>query len=405
MKQQARALLLAAVSVLAACQDATTPLQPAADHPQALIGLPGIGLPGIPQLGVSRYIVVFRNDVADPLGLSRVLVATHGGRLLHTYQRALKGFAAFLPNVAVATLRLNPLVAYVESDRTVRTSDTQTMDASGDPWGLDRIDQQAKPLSGTYTYTSSGAGVHAYIIDTGIWTLHPDFGGRADNVYDALTFGLIVIGLDCNGHGTHVAGTVGGATYGVAKEVQLHGVRVLGCAGVGFDSDVIAGVDWVAANHESPAVANMSLGGDFSRALNDAVTELSNTGVFMAVAAGNDDADACGASPASAAGAFTVAASDRTDAKSSFSNWGTCVEAYAPGSAVRSAWLLGATMTFSGTSMASPHVAGTAALYKATFGDAPSGTVAAWITSNATTGVITGNPGGTPNRLLYKSDL
>jgi subtilisin family serine protease len=174
---------------------------------------------------------------------------------------------------------------------------------------------------------------------------------------------------------------------------------------VGFDSDVIAGVDWVAANHESPAVANMSLGGDFSRALNDAVTALSNAGVFIAVAAGNDDEDACGASPASAAAAFTVAASERGDAKSSFSNWGTCVDAYAPGATVKSAWLLGAAMTFSGTSMASPHVAGTAALYKATFGDAPSSTVADWITSNATAGVITGNPDGTPNLLLYKSDL
>jgi subtilisin family serine protease len=405
MKQQARAVLLAAVSILAACQDASTPLQPAPDQPRALIGLPGIGLPGIPQLGASRYIVVFRNDVADPLGLSRVLVARLGGRLLHTYQRALKGFAAVLPDLAVATLRLNPLVAYVESDKVVRTSDTQSMDQSGDPWGLDRIDQQAEPLSGTYSYTSAGAGVHAYIIDTGIWTLHPDFGGRADNVYDALTLGLIVIGLDCNGHGTHVAGTVGGATYGVAKEVQLHGVRVLGCAGTGFNSDVLAGVDWVAANHERPAVANMSLGGDFSRALNDAVTALSNAGVFIAVAAGNDDEDACGASPASAAAAFTVAASERGDAKSSFSNWGTCVDAYAPGATVKSAWLLGAAMTFSGTSMASPHVAGTAALYKATFGDAPSSTVADWITSNATAGVITGNPDGTPNLLLYKSDL
>src|SRR5207249_2618102 len=174
---------------------------------------------------------------------------------------ALKGFAATLPDAAVPLLRLEPLVAYVEPDQTIRADGTEAMDANGDPWGLDRIDQQALPLSGTYTYTSDGAGVQAYIIDTGIWTLHPDFGGRADNVYDALTLDLVAIGEDCNGHGTHVAGTVGGATYGVAKGVSLHGVRVLGCAGVGFTSDVIAGVDWVTANHQSPAVANMSLGG------------------------------------------------------------------------------------------------------------------------------------------------
>src|SRR5437667_251538 len=258
---------------------------------------------------------------------------------------------------------------------------------------------------GAYTYTSDGAGVQAYIIDTGIWTLHPDFGGRADNVYDALTLDLVAIGEDCNGHGTHVAGTVGGATYGVAKGVSLHGVRVLGCAGVGFTSDVIAGVDWVTANHQSPAVANMSLGGGSSTALNTAVTNLWNSGVFLAVAAGNDDADACNASPAGASGVFTVAASERTDAKASYSNWGTCVEAYAPGSAIKSDWLLGLTMTLSGTSMATPHVTGTAALYKAAFGDAPSAAVSDWIIGNATTGVITGNPGGTPNLLLYKGDL
>src|SRR3989454_1354765 len=194
------------------------------------------------------------------------------------------------------------------------------MDANGDPWGLDRIDQQALPLSGTYTYTSDGAGVQAYIIDTGIWTLHPDFGGRADNVYDALTLDLVAIGEDCNGHGTHVAGTVGGATYGVAKGVSLHGVRVLGCAGVGFTSDVIAGVDWGAANHQSPAVANMSLGGGGSAALNTAVTNLANSGAFLAWAAGNDNADACNSSPAGASDVFTVAASEKTDAKASYSD-------------------------------------------------------------------------------------
>jgi len=281
------------------------------------------------------------------------------------------------------------------------------MDANGDPWGLDRIDQQALPLSLSYSYTSTGTGVHAYIIDTGIWTLHPDFGDRADNVYDALTLNLLggVTAQDCNGHGTHVAGTIGGATYGVAKGVFLHGVRVLSCAGVGLTSQIIAGLDWVRANHANPAVANMSLGGGFSQALNDATTNLWNAGVFVAVAAGNDDVDACTASPASASGAFTAAASTKTDAKASFSNWGSCVEAYAPGSGIVSDYLAGTTMSLSGTSMASPHFAGVAALYKATFGDASSATVSNWIISNATAGVITGNPSGTPNRLLNKQTL
>ncbi|MGH7607846.1 MAG: S8 family peptidase, partial [Gemmatimonadales bacterium] len=311
---------------------------------------------------------------------------------------------------AAQALARNPLVAYVEPDQVYRVDATQTMNANGDPWGLDRIDQRAVPLSRTYTYTATGSGVHAYIIDTGIWTLHPDFGGRADNVYDAfglssLFGGFGVTGIDCNGHGTHVAGTVGGATYGVAKGVSLHGVRVLSCAGVGLTSQIIAGIDWVRQNHVKPAVANMSLGGGLSTALNTATTNLSNAGVFVAVAAGNENADACRVSPASAVGVFTTASSTKTDAKSSFSNWGGCVEGYAPGSAIVSDFLLGATMSLSGTSMASPHVAGVAALFKAVNGDQSSATVSNWIITNSTGGVITGNPAGTPNRLLFKGTL
>src|SRR5438094_105484 len=234
-----------------------------------------------------------------------------------------------------------------------------------------------------------------------VWVPHARFGGRPDDVYHALG----VTGEDCNGHGTHVAGTIGAATYGVAKAVSLHGVRVLNCAGIGLNSDVIAGVDWVTANHASPAVANMSLGGGKSAALDQAVTSLWNSGVFLAVAAGNDNADACNASPAGASGVFTVAASEKTDAKASYSNWGTCVEAYGPGSAIKSTYLAGVTMTLSGTSMATPHVTGVAALYKAANGDQPSATVASWIINNATTGAITGNPSGTPNRLLFKATL
>src|SRR5438874_10752584 len=354
-----------------------------------------------PEVVPGQYIVVFSDRVADPASVATALVRGLGGTMLHVYTSAIKGFAARLPASAAETLRQNPLVASVEPDQVMRADATQTMDANGDPWGLDRIDQSALPLSGTYSYTATAGGVHAYIIDTGLWTLHPEFGGRADDVYDALG----ITGQDCNGHGTHVAGTVGAATYGVAKGVSLHGVRVLSCAGIGLNSDVIAGVDWVTANHVSPAVANMSLGGGKSSALDQAVTSLWNSGVFLAVAAGNDNADACGSSPAGATGVFTVAASEKTDAKASYSNWGTCVEAYGPGSSIKSTYILGTTMTLSGTSMATPHVTGVAALYKATFGDATSATVSNWIINNATMGVITGNPSGTPNRLLFKTTL
>src|SRR5256885_526391 len=391
MQPHARAVAVTILAVLAACRATSNPAQPA-DSPERAAS--GSTVPG-------QYVVVFHDNVADPAALARQLVTTAGGSLLHVYTSAIKGFAARLSPAAVDVLRLNPAVAFVEADQVMSADATQSMDANGDPWGLDRIDQGALPLSGTYTYTSSGAGVNAYIIDTGIWTLHAEFGGRADNVFDAYH----ATGEDCNGHGTHVSGTIGGATYGVAKSVSLHGVRVLSCAGIGLTSQIIAGIDWVRQNHASPAVANMSLGGGLSQALNDATTNLWNAGVFVAVAAGNDNGDACQASPASASGAFTVAASEKTDAKASYSNWGTCVEAYAPGSAIKSDWLLGLTMTLSGTSMATPHVTGTAALYKATFGDAPSTALSDWIIGNATPGVITGNPGGTPNLLLYKSGL
>jgi len=373
--------------IAAACRDATRPEQPvAAAQPSPVPG---------------EYIVVFQPSVTNPAALAAQLVRANGGTLRYTYTSALKGFAATLPAAAAQTLARNPLVAYVEQDQTYSVDVTQSMDANGDPWGLDRVDQQSGPLSRTYTYTTTGAGVHAYIIDTGIWDLHPDFGGRANNVYDA--FGAT--GTDCHGHGTHVAGTIGGATYGLAKGVSLHGVRVLSCGGLGLTSQIIAGIDWVRQNAVKPAVANMSLGGGLSTALNDATTNLWNSGVFVAVAAGNDNVDACTASPASATGAFTAAASEKTDAKASYSNWGTCVEAYAPGSAIVSDFLANTTMSLSGTSMASPHFAGVAVLYKATFGDQPSATVSNWIVTNATNGVITGNPAGTPNKLLYKGTL
>jgi subtilisin family serine protease len=390
MNWKAMAVGVSIVGALA-CRDATRPGEQVSAGQSGSATVPG------------EYIVVFQPSVADPAGLAAQLLRIHGGTLRFTYTSALKGFAAALPPAAAQALAANPLVAYVEPDQVYGIDVTQSMDANGDPWGLDRVDQQALPLSRTYTYTATGAGVHAYIIDTGIWTMHSDFGGRANNVYDA--FGSGGTGEDCHGHGTHVAGTIGGTTYGLAKGASLHGVRVLSCAGLGLTSQIIAGIDWVRQNAVRPAVANMSLGGGLSTALNDATTNLWNSGVFVAVAAGNDNVDACTASPASATGAFTAASSTKTDAKSSFSNWGSCVEAYAPGSAIVSDFLAGTTMSLSGTSMASPHFAGVAVLYKATFGDAPSATVSNWIVTNSTTGVITGNPGGTPNRLLFKSNL
>src|SRR2546425_98465 len=271
------------------------------------------------------------------------------------------------------------------------------MDANGDPWGLDRADQRALPLDGTYTYSATGAGVHVYLIDTGIWTSHLEFEGRADNVYDVAGLG----GMDCNGHGTAVAGVVGAATYGVAKGVFLHGVRVyFDCGSVVFLSDLVAGVDWVTAHHASPAVANMSASLDPSSALTTAVHNLWNSGVFVVTTAANHNGDAC-LEAGGASGAFTVAASTKTDAKAAFSDWGPCVKLYAPGENIKSTWLRGLTMTLSGTSLAAPHVAGVAALYKAAFGDAPSDVVAARILNNATAGVITGNPPGTPNQLVF----
>ena len=386
--------------VMAACAEPTSvpsPAAPVSPLDEAPVYARGEGGGPIPD----QYIVVFNDDVADPAALARQLAAAHGTSPRYVYQYAIKGFAARLSAAAAVALERHPLVADVEQDQVMYAIATQYMDGNGDPWGLDRINQRYLPLDGQYTYTYTGSGVRAYIIDTGIDAGHAQFEGRASNVYDA--FGGN--GNDCNGHGTHVAGTVGGKTYGVAKKAYLRGVRVLDCNGSGSTSGIIAAVDWIRNNRINPAVANMSLGGGYSGSLNTAVNNLSSSGVFVAVAAGNSNADACNYSPASASSAFTTAASTKTDYKASYSNYGSCVDAYAPGSSIKSAWIGSGTTetrTISGTSMASPHVAGVSALIKHRYGDISSSSVTSYIINAATTGVIQGNPSGTPNRLLYK---
>ncbi len=348
------------------------------------------------QAIAGQYVVTLRAG-QDPATVARALAVVPR----FVYDTVLNGFAARLTAGQLRALRQNPNVVRIEQDAVFHAITTQYMDSNGDPWGLDRIDERSRPLSGSYTYNRAGSGVRAYVIDTGIYTSHTDFGGRASAVYDA--FGGN--GQDCNGHGTHVAGTIGGSKYGVAKSSYLRAVRVLDCDGSGATSGIIAGIDWVAKNSIHPAVANMSLGGGYSSSLNSATTNLINSGVFTAVAAGNSNADACNYSPASASGTLTVAASDRSDVRASFSNYGGCVDVYGPGVAIKSDWLNGGTNTISGTSMASPHAAGVGVLYKSTYGDAASSTIVSWIVNNATTNVISSNPSGTPNRLLYKSSL
>ncbi len=341
-----------------------------------------------------KYIVV-ADEGRDPAAVARWQNARDREVL-----PLVNGFAATLDAAQVKELRGSARVDYVEADRVVTADVTQNMDANGDPWGLDRIDQRNLPLSRTYTYTGTGAGVTAYVIDTGINYSHPQFGGRASLAYDALGG----TGADCHGHGTHVAGTIGGSTYGVAKAVTLKAVRVLGCTGSGSTSGIISALNWIAANHPARSVANMSLGGGRSTALNSATNNLANSGVFIAVAAGNENQNACNVSPASAANAYTTAASDRSDRKASFSNYGSCVDGWAPGVSIKSAWLGTGTNTISGTSMATPHVAGVAALVKGA-GEQSSTAVTNWLNANATPNKIVGNPSGTPNRLLYRGTL
>ncbi|WP_443062647.1 S8 family serine peptidase [Streptomyces sp. NBC_00390] len=320
----------------------------------------------------------------------------------HTYRNALKGFSTSMSAAKARALAADPRVAYVEQNATVRISETQT----NATWGIDRIDQRNLPLSKTYTYNTPASNVNAYIIDTGIRTSHSEFGGRASVGTDTVGGGHN--GQDCQGHGTHVAGTVGGRTYGVAKGVNLIAVRVLDCNGSGTNAGVIAGVDWVTANAKKPAVANMSLGGSANTALDNAVKKSIASGVSYAIAAGNGNilgwpVNACNYSPARVPEAITVGATDNTDRRASFSNYGTCLDLFAPGVSITSAWKDNdtATNTISGTSMATPHTAGVAALYLAAHPAATPAQVRDALVNNATSGKVVDPRTGSPNKLLH----
>ena len=385
--------LVLPVVLLAACSDRPAPLAPSTPllERSAQITTP------IGDVIPDQYIVVFKSGIARSSDGTATFARAVAAKVERRYDAALRGVALNLSPRELAAMRANPTVAYVEPDRRVALTATQP----GAPWGLDRIDQHALPLSTTYAYNADGTGVTVYIIDSGINLTHTEFTGRVFTGFDGITSGGTA--SDCDGHGSHVSGTVGGSTYGVAKNVTLVAVRVLDCAGHGTVSGVIAGLNWMTANRVLPAVANMSLGGGFSSAFNTAVANSIAAGITIVVAAGNSAGDACLESPSSAPAAITVGATSISDVFASYSNRGTCVDINAPGSSITSAYIGSNTATaiLTGTSMASPHVAGAAALYLQGNPTATPAQVAAALTNNATSGVITSLPAATTNKLLY----
>ena len=396
------AMALAPLALLAACQDAPTlTATDLADGQQDVARYHAA--PAATRVS-GEYIVVLRGDPSDDDvdNDARSRAREHGGVVGNTYRRAIRGYSISLNSVADAqSIARDPRVAFVEEGQEYTASIVQ----ASATWGIDRVDQRLGPLSTTYSYVTTASDVTAYIIDTGIRTSHTQFGARATLGFDA--FRKAAANGDCNGHGTHVAGTVGGSTYGIAKEVRLVAVRVLDCNGSGTTSGVIAGIDYVAgrkaASPGTPMVANMSLGGGASTALDNAVANAVSRGVVFAVAAGNSNVDACTASPARAPSALTVGATTTSDARASYSNFGVCVDIFAPGSGITSSWSTSnsATATISGTSMASPHVAGVAALYLSLNPGASVAAVSSALVSNGTAGVLSGAGAGSPNILLF----
>jgi subtilisin family serine protease len=380
--------LISAVAAATGLQFAVSPTAHSASVGDIRLAPTATAVPG-------SWIVVLKDGTTSAADL--------GVAPKHTYRSVLSGFSAAMSSAKAKALAADPRVAYVEQNSTVRVNDTQP----NATWGLDRIDQRDLPLSKTYTYDTSASNVNAYIIDTGIRTSHSEFGGRASVGTDTVGGGQN--GQDCQGHGTHVAGTVGGRNHGVAKSVNLIAVRVLDCDGSGTTAGVIAGVDWVTANARKPAVANMSLGGSASASLDDAVKKSIASGVSYSVAAGNGlpilgiPANACNYSPARVPEAITVGATDSSDRRASFSNYGTCLDLFAPGVDITSAWKDNdtATSTISGTSMAAPHTAGAAALYLSSHPTATPAQVRDALVTGATSGKVVNPMWGSPNKLLY----
>lgn len=392
--KHARFACIALALVLASCGlDEQSPVS-APDNNATLGKVDGFNL-------TDRWIVVFKDNVKNVDATVDELVKAHGGTVHFRYRHAIKGMALTIPEPALKGLAHNPNIAWIEPDGIMTADVTQNLMGYSGLWGLDRIDQEYLPLNIEYTYTNTGSGVRVYIVDTGILTTHTEFGGRAYSGWDFVNYDNDA--TDDNGHGTHVAGTVGGSTYGVAKNVSLYAVKVLGSSGSGTTSGVIAGIDWVKDNHVKPAVVNMSLGGGASTTLDAAVNNCINAGVTFVVAAGNNNKNAANYSPARVAAAITVGATTSTDARASYSNYGSILDLFAPGSGILSAWYNNttATNTISGTSMATPHVTGAAALYLQNNPSASPASVSNALTGNATSGVLTSIGTGSPNLLLF----
>jgi subtilisin family serine protease len=386
---------------------------------------PAVAAPAAPAVGTisgagaegaipGSYIVVLKpgTPAADRVtATSQELVQRYGGQVAGNYLSTVRGFHLEATAGEAARLAADPSVSFVEQDAVVdgkalpAAAPTASITQSKKPtWGLDRLDQRSLPLSKSYTYKPASA-VTAYVIDTGVRTSHKEFGGRATSGWDFVDNDAKA--NDCHGHGTHVAGTIGGATYGVAKDVKIVALRVLGCDGSGSFSDFIAAVDWVTSHAQLPAVANMSLGGPRSKALDAAVKRSIDKGVTYAIAAGNENANGCKSSPAAAPDAITVGAVDSADHRAKFSNWGTCLDIFAPGVDIVSSAKGSdtATQKMSGTSMAAPHVAGAAALVLAAHPDWTPRQVRDDLVANAGIDLVKGSLKGAPNRLLYTGHL